>query len=133
MINIKRIQRQLLNLIEDNKFSTKIQVFTSKRTVGEDYDPYEKLATFSNLNPIFIKGYVCDIDSTKLVYKQLGLSEQGAVEIIVNGKYEELLKIASKIIINDKEYHVYKEGTGNRFLITHLQFNLIKAVLRKNE
>jgi hypothetical protein len=131
MINLKKKNKYISDLLEHSYISTKISIYMATRSVGEDYDPYEKVFTHSNLNPLTIKGYCRDIRPESLVWRQIGISEVGAKEILCEDKYVEHFRKANKIEIDGDEYQVYKENVGNRVLITKIPFKLIKVVLRK--
>ena len=60
-----------------------------------------------------------------------GLKEQGAVEVICEKRYKNYFEKSNKILIDDEEYQVFKEGTGNRSIITERPKNLIKVVLQR--
>jgi len=133
MINLKKTSKYILKTIEDSGLTSKIQLFFSSKSVGSEYDPYEKNYTYTNQNPRTIKGYVTEIDPTKLIYKQYGLSELGMIDVICNSKYSDWFKICNKVEVNGKKYTVYKEATGNRAMITELPLKLIRVTLKKNE
>jgi hypothetical protein len=131
MINTKKIQKYILKTIEDSGLNAKIQIFFSQRTVGTDFDPYEKNYTYTNQNPLTIKGYITDVSPEALVWKQYGLTEVGMKEITCNSKYAQWFRICNKIEINGDTYQVYKENVGNRLLITELPLKLIRVIVSK--
>ena len=59
----------------------------STKTAGDDFDPFEKNYTYSTLNPKVITGYVRDIQPEALVWKEYGLSQVGAKEVLCDKKY----------------------------------------------
>ena len=103
----------------------------SRQTVGDDFDSYEKNYTDVNLQPISIKGYVHDIKPEALVWKQYGLTEVGAKEVICEDKYVEYFRKANKITIDGDDFCAYKDGMPKSALITKRPFKLIKVVLFK--
>jgi hypothetical protein len=103
----------------------------STKTEGDDFDPYEENYVYSNLNPIIIKGYVRDFSPSALIWKNYGLHEQGAKELICDKRFETALKNANKIEIDGVAYQVYKEAIGNRTLITKRPFGIIRVVLSR--
>lgn len=119
-------------LLKDKEFTTKIRIFFSTKTAGDDYDPYEANYTFSNLNPLTIKGYVRDISPEALVWKQYGLANVGAKEIICDEKYKTWFENCNKIEIDNIEYQVFKEGTGNRNIIIKRPYQMIRVVVTRN-
>jgi len=133
MINIHKRNKYISDLLNHSYISTKIDIYFATKSVGEDFDSEEQNYTYTNLNPHTIRGYVRHLDPTKLTWKNYGLSEQGSVEILVDGKYEDWMRNCNRIVIDNKDYSVYREATGKRALITKRPFNLLKVVLRKNE
>jgi len=131
MINLNKKNREVSRLLSNNKFSTDITLYFSTRSVGADFDPYEKTYTYTDLNPKTIRGYVRDIKPEALVWKQYGLAEMGAKEIISDDKYAEWFRLCSKLSIGGDYYQVYKENVGNRFLIEKRPMKLIRVIVRK--
>lgn len=121
----------LNRLIEHSEYTTKLKIYFSTKTYGDDYDPEEDNYTYTNLNPLTIKGYVTEISAESLVWKPYGLKEFGAKEVICKSQYANWFRIANKIEIDGDEYEVFKEGVGNRAIIQKRPFNLIKVVLQK--
>jgi hypothetical protein len=131
MINLNRKNKMVNDLLEHSFISTKISVFMATKSAGEDYDPREKNYTYTNLNPITIRGYVRDVKPESLVWKQYGLVEVGMKEVLCEDKYTTLFRTCNKIEINGDEYQVYKENVGNRMLITQRPFKTVRILLSK--
>jgi len=130
-MNITNRLKYLEKIIKEN--STKIYIYFSIATAGDDFDPYEQNYTYTNLNPLVIKGYVRDISPEALVWKQYGLREMGAKEIICDKRYRNWFEKCNKIEINGEKFQVFKEGVGGKFIITSLPYNLIRVVINKAE
>ena len=111
--------------------ATKIKVYFATKYAGDDFDPYEKNYTNSYLNPKTIQGYVTQISPEKLVWKEYGLQEMGAIEILCDSRYKNWFKICAKVEVGTDEYSVFKVGTGSRVLIQDRPGNLIRVVLEK--
>jgi hypothetical protein len=133
MINIHKKNKFISDLLSHSYIATKINVYFAQKQIGEDFDSEEQNYTYTNLNSHTIRGYVREVDSTKLIYKQYGLSEQGLVEILVEDKYEDYFRNCNRIVIDSKDYSIFREATGKRALITKRPFRLLRVVLRKNE
>jgi len=131
MLNIHKRNKEIERMLRNVEFSTKIYLFMSTKTAGEDFDPEEKNYTYTNLNPYVVKGYVRDIKAESLVWRQYGLAETGAKEVLCEYKYAQWFRLANKIEIDGDSYQVYKENVGNRFLIEKKPFNIAKIILRK--
>jgi|WetSurSiteA1Bulk_404760.scaffolds.fasta_scaffold30278_3 hypothetical protein len=126
--------RKLLNYnqtLKDRDLATKVYIYCSTKTAGDDYDAYEKNYVTANLNPFVIKGYVTTISPEALVYKQYGLHNMGAIELICEDRYENALKICNKIVIDDVEYQVFREATGNKAIIQKRPYHLLRAILNR--
>ncbi len=129
---MKRI-KSISKLLKKSEFRTKVLIYFSTKAYGNDYDPYEGNATLTNLNPKTIYAYVSDITPEALVWKQYGLSQIGAKEILCDKKYRNWFEKANKITIEGNQYSVFMEGTGSKAIITERQANLIRVVLTRKE
>lgn len=129
---MKRI-KEIQQLLKNSEFRTKILVYFSTKTAGEDFDPLEQNYTETNLNPKVIYGYVRDVSPEALVWKQYGLSQMGAKEVICDKGYRNWFEKANKITINNNDYSVFKEGTGQRVIIMERPANLIRVILQRVE
>lgn len=119
------------HIFKHSDFCTKIKLYFSQKTFGEYYDPYEDNYTYTNLNPLTIKGYVSEISSEALVYRHYGLREQGAVEVLTDSKYKNYFVNCNKIVIDNQDYEVFKEGTGNNSLISNRTKKIIRVILTR--
>jgi hypothetical protein len=131
MIDINKSQKDVSELLKNRGFTTPIKIYMSHKTVGDDFDSREKNYTYSNLNPITIRGYVRTIKSESLAWKSYGFVEVGAKEIIADSKYLNYFMKANKIVIDDGEYQVFKHAVGNRAMVDKRSFNTIRVILRK--
>ena len=118
-------------ILRDQNLNTPIQIFMSTLTAGQDYDGFANTYTATNLNPITIYGYVRDLAPETAFWKQYGLYQAGMKEIICEGQYEQYFKLANKIIINGDQYEVFKEGTGNKTMITKRPGQLLRVVISR--
>jgi hypothetical protein len=116
-------------IIQEN--GTKILIYPAVKQVGDDFDPYEKNYEYIDMNPYTLKGYVSMISPEALVWKQYGLQEMGAIEILCEAKYKNWFKIANKVIVNGDEYSVFKTGSNNRVLIQDRPYNNIRVILQR--
>ena len=119
-------------IFENNEVSSKIYIYFSYQAAGDDYDPYEKNYVQSNLNPVVIKGYVREITPEALVWKQYGLANIGAKEILCDAKYENYFRKCNKIKIDGVEFQVFKEGVGNRAIIQKRPFQTMRVIVARN-
>lgn len=130
-VRIKKHNKEIERILSDANLSTKVSIFFSYKSFGDDYDEYEANAIDLKLNPKTIRAYVCDITTEALVYKQYGLHEIGAKEIICDARYKEWFEKCSKIVINGNEYQTFKEAAGQRAVITSRPFNTIRVIVNR--
>jgi hypothetical protein len=123
--------REIHNLLKDKTYTEKIKIYFSTKSAGDDYDPYEQNYTLTNLNPKVIRGLVRFISPEALVWKQYGLQEMGAIEIITEKRYKSWFENCAKVEYADDTYTVMKENTGNRVLIQPRANDTIRVILRK--
>ena len=114
-----------------NSQGKKIYIWFAVKSAGSDFDPAEKNYEYTDLNAHVIKGYVQMISPEKLVWKQYGLQEIGAIEVLCEAKYKDWFKKCSKIEVDGNEYAVFKIGSGNRVLIQDRPGNIIRVVLER--
>lgn len=130
-VRIKKHNKEIDRLLNDANLSTKVSIYFGYKTFGDDYDEYEANSIDAKLNPKTIKAYVRDVSPEALVYKQYGLHEVGAKEILCDAKYKTWFEKCAKIVIDSKEYQVFKEASGQRMIITDRPFQTIRIVLSR--
>jgi hypothetical protein len=122
----------LINLVKSSEFSKKIYVYMSSKSADDNFDGYEDNYTFSNLNPFTIKGYVTQVSPEALVYKNYGLHQNGAVEVLCEARFKSAFLTCNKVVIDEVEYQVFKEAVGNKMLIFDRPLGLMKVILSRN-
>jgi hypothetical protein len=126
---LPKIAKDIKKFIKEE--GVKVLIYFAVKSTGDDYDPEDRNYTYTNLNPKCIKAWVSQISPEKLVWKQYGLVEQGALELITDSKYTEWFKKCNRIVINEVDYSVYKVGADSRVLVQVRPGNLIRVVLEK--
>ena len=119
------------DILKNNEVSSKIYMYFASKAAGDDYDPYEQHKVETNLNPIVIKGYVREINPEALVWKQYGLANIGAKEVVCDAKYDSYFRSCKKIKIDNIEYQVFKEGAGNKAILQQRPFQTMRAVISR--
>lgn len=123
--------RVLRKLLKDKNLTTKVKIFFSTKTAGDDFDTFEQNYVFSNLNPQTIKAYVREVTPETAFYKQYGIHQTGMKEIICDERYRGWFENCNKIEIDSIEYQTFKGGTGNKTMITKRPNQLIKVVVSR--
>jgi len=131
MQNIKKHLPEIDRILKNSNLSTKISIFFSYTAFLDDYDPYESNTADAKLNPKTIRGYVTEVSPQALIYKQYGLHNIGAKEIVCDARYAEWFRKCAKITIDGDEYQIFKEATGSRCIISDRKFKMIRVVVSR--
>ncbi len=109
------------NFFEDffKKYRKTALVFLrGAKTKEEDFDPFRNTGFVQqNQNPLPVKVLTKTVSPNSLVFKEIGLTEAGAIQIILHDRDVELIKNSEKIIIENREYYVFNDAVGNKFQI----------------
>lgn len=125
-----RYNKDILKIIKDKDLTTKIYIYMSSKSYGDDYDPYEDNVTFGNLNPLVIKGYVRELTGETAFYKGYGIHQSGILEILCEEKWRKAFEHCNKIVINDIEYQVFKDA-GGKVSIIKRSFRMIRVTVAR--
>lgn len=87
--------------------SEDIKIYTGKETVS---DPYEKNATVSLFNPLFICAIVSDLIFSQISWKLPGIITDKAKEIMIDKKHRTLLEKSQKISVIENNTWIDFEG-----------------------
>jgi hypothetical protein len=123
----------LTQLLKSEEFSTKIYIYFSSKVAGDYYDNYEKNYTFTSQNPKVIKGYVREVSPESAYYKQYGLHKSGVLEVLCDDKYREWFRNCNRIVINDIDYQVFKDGTGAKIGLMGRPYKTLRVTLTRKE
>ena len=127
---MKNIQ-EVHSIVKSSEFSSKIKLYLSSRSYGEDYDPETNNYTSTLRNPITIKGLVRQITPESAIWKVYGSSISGAVEIICEKKWKDSFKNCLKVEIDSEIYIVFRDTTGTNVAINDRPNNLIRVSLKR--
>ncbi len=127
---MKKIE-DIHKLLKEKEYTKKVRIYFSTKTAGDNFDPYERNYTITALNPQTIRAVVRMLSPEALVWKQYGLSEMGAVEILTDLKYKSWFENALKVEIDSDIYSVFKDGTGTRAIMQERPNDVLRVVLQK--
>ena len=136
MINKNLHLQDFEKLMLKDYTATKITLYFAIKSADDGWDDFEQNLTTTNLNPKTIRGYIHEVTPQQRIYKQYGLSNIGAQEIICDDKYLDWFKTANKIEIEDVEYRVLSVGNAESNkggLVTKRAFKMAKIVLVRND
>lgn len=113
------------------KYSENISVIlTNSKIKGENFDKfrdtgYEK--TYQN--PIYILALTKAVSANSLIIREIGLTETGAFQIIIQDQDVNLIKLAHEILIDNIKYTPWNKALGGRFQISPIGSNYKKIIL----
>ena len=109
------------NFFEDffRKYRKTALVFLrGAKTREEDFDPFRNTGFVQkNQNPLPVKVLPKTVSPNSLIIREIGLTESGAIQIILHDRDVELIKNSEKVIIENREYYAYNDAVGNKFQI----------------
>lgn len=91
---------------------------------GSSFDPnrnvgYEK--SFTNALPFKYISKI--ITPNSLLWKEIGLSESGAIQIIIKDSDADLIKVSRKVNIDNIDFYAFSKSVSNRVQIYSSQFS----------
>ena len=97
--------------------SLKLEVFLrGAKTKSDNYDKFRNVGfEKEKRNPIFVSCITRSITPNSLIIRELGLSESGAMQIIIQDQDVSALKLSERIVHNGLEYTPWNKALGNRF------------------
>ena len=99
-------------------------------TKGANYDPYRNTGfTVTNQSPEPVKAYIRQIQGNSLIARDIGLTQSGAIEIVIEAKDENIFRICEKVKYNDVLYSPFNQALGNKVQIFKSEFNFSRVVL----
>lgn len=117
------------------KHAKKLKVFLrGSRTQGSNYDPFRDTGYSKTvLNPLFIKAVIRTISPNSLIIREMGLTESGAIQLLIRDSDVEFIRLSEKILINEEEYYAYNDAVGNRLQIFPLEFGYSRIVIFRKD
>ncbi len=82
-----------------------------------------------NQNSLPVKVLTKTISPNSLVFREMGLTEAGALQIILQDKDVTLIKNSEKISIDNIEYYVFSSAVGGKFQIFPSQFTKYSKII----
>lgn len=101
----------------DNLFKEKsvyIRIFMGTTSI---LDPYERNIEEVLINPIPIKAIVNDISPSSSQWKMPGIISIKTKQIIIQKKYENMLKMSRKIEIDNEDYYGWKTNGRLNYVV----------------
>jgi len=87
------------------EMAQKIRIFMGISIIE---DPYEKNSSETLLHSIPLRAIISDVSPASSVWKMPGIVSEKTKQIIIEKKYESLLKQSQKIRIDGEDYYGYK-------------------------
>lgn len=135
MPDIPQINQQLFDKFFRDYRKIALVFVKASKTKIDDFDPFRDTGyNITNQNPLSVKVIVKTIAPSSLVFKELGLTHAGAIQIILNNRDVTLIQNAVKILIENIEYYVYDDAVGSKFQIFPTEFaDMSKIILFRKQ
>lgn len=133
MIKFNKRLIDVSSLFKDRYEQVAIECYFSKQVVNAGSDELEmKYSNETTGMRVINEAFIRELSAERLVYKQYGLKELGALEILCDARYTDWFKLATKIVVNNTEYEVYSDKLSNNgSLIQKRPFNMIRVTITK--
>ena len=126
----RNIHKRIKDVVFNDYQETVWVYLKTSNTKGERYDPYLNIGyTKTNQSPEPVQAHVRQIAGNSLIAREIGLSESGAIEIVIKTSDENLFKICEKIVYDDVEYTPFIKALVNKIQIYKSPFNFSRVVL----
>ncbi len=100
------------------------------KTKEDNYDPSRDTGYVQkNQNPLPVKILKKTISGNSLVFREMGLTEAGALQIILQDRDIELFKNSEKITIDKVDYYVFRDAVGGKIQIFPTQFTKFSKII----
>lgn len=124
--------------IADNifaEYSKTVQVvIRGTKTKSPNYDKYRDTGFVQTTkNPIFVKAIIKQIASNSLIIREMGLTETGAIQIIIKDSDLSYVKLSKEILYLNNEYYIYNDAVGSKIQVTQLPFGYSKVILFRKD
>lgn len=112
------INQKVFDQIFRKMRKTALVYLRKSKTKVDNYDTFRDSGyDVTRQNPLAVKVITRTLSSSSLVHREMGITEAGAIQILLHDRDVNLIKNSEKITIKDIEYYVYNEAIGNKFLI----------------
>lgn len=115
-------QINIFDLFRNEGKLSKVKVYTAVNAID---DPFENNEKEELLNPITVKSVVSQIGFSSLRWKFFGNLPTGSIQIICEPKYLNLFSLANKVMYNDNNYYVYKDGSKNSHILVREDYIVV--------
>lgn len=117
------------------EYSIKIAVYLkTQNTKGDNFDPFRNLGyEITKQNPVWLQALIKDVAPNSLIYRQFGLTEAGAKQILIKKEDIPFIRLSEKITIDNINYYIYNDAVGNKLQIFELPFNYSKVIIFRKD
>lgn len=115
--------------------SVKIKVFLrGSKTAGDQFDPFRKTGgSEETQNPIFVDAMTKSVSPNSLIIREMGLTESGALQIIVKCNDLSVIKLSKRIVINNIEYYIFNDAVGSKLQIFEAPFKYKRIIIFRKD
>lgn len=124
------IDDKIFNQIFRQHHKKALVYLRSSKTKVNNFDPLRDTGFVQQKqNPLPVKVLTQTITPSSLIFREMGLTETGAIQIILADRDVELFKNSEKITIDGKDYYIYRDAVGGKVQILPTQFAKFSKII----
>lgn len=115
--------------------SIKIAVFLrGSKTTSITHDPFRNLGYVKvKKNQVWLDGMIKMVSANSLIIREMGLTETGAMQVIIPESDVSFIRLSEKIEIKGLEYYAFNDAVGNKLQIFDLPFGYKKVIIFRRD
>ena len=126
----QEITQKLFDQVFRDKKKIALVFLRGAKTREANFDPFRQTGFVQkNQNPLPVKVLAQTITANSLVFREMGLTEAGALQIILQDRDVELIKNSEKITIDNIDYYVFKDAVGGKYGVFPTQFAKFSKII----
>lgn len=126
----REISQDLFDQVFKKKRKTALVFLRGAKSRESNFDPFRDTGFVQkNQNPLPVKVLTKVITPSSLIFREMGLTEAGALQIILQDRDVELFKNSEKITIDNIDYYVFRDAVGGKVQIFPTQFAKFSKII----
>lgn len=115
--------------------SIKVAVFLrGSKTMSSTHDPFRNTGYVKvKKNQVWLSGMIKTVSANSLIIREMGLTETGAMQVIIPESDIAFVKLSEKIEIKGIEYYAFNDAVGNKLQIFDLPFGYKKVIIFRRD
>lgn len=129
-MDLRNVHQKIKEVAFGETVETLWVTLPSGKTKSASYDPNRQTGfTITNSSPEPIDAHVRQIAGNSLIAREIGLTQSGAIEIVIDDSSVNFFKICEKVLYDDNYYTPFIKALGNKIQIYKAEFGFTRIVL----